>query len=315
MTMKTSLFSVRGSGLAVAALALALTGLARAENARIPFSEIGAKATADYQGDALGITATPDGARLRCGFQKLEGHATTEGLWLESTVPGGGNFRLVAVAVGRGGSRAPQCAPTEAASSVRSGMSIVTVPQGDQAPLGAPCTHGAASFFDMPLLTELETTFSDVPFYRHAAPNGAIACLRQGAQTLARTGKVSAEDKLVRFTRPGVTEEYSVSVDGVRQDFVITERPAGAGDLRVELALRGARAEAAAYGAKVILEGSGRALAYSRLRAQDATGQGIEGAAGSWTVQSRKQKAESRNESEPPVTSCCYGGRAGSCNV
>ena len=233
-----------------AALALALTGLARAENARIPFSEIGAKATADYQGDALGITATPDGARLRCGFQKLEGHATTEGLWLESTVPGGGKFRLVAAAVGRGGSRAAQCAPTEAASSVRSGMSIVTVPQGDQAPLGAPCTHGAASFFDMPLLTELETTFSDVPFYRHAAPNGAIACLRQGAQTLARTGKVSAEDKLVRFTRPGVTEEYSVSVDGVRQDFVIAERPAGTGDLRVELALTGARAEAAAYGAK-----------------------------------------------------------------
>ncbi len=255
------------------ALALGLSGLARAENEGIPFSEIGAKATADYQGDALGITATPDGARLRCGFQKLEGQATTEGLWLESTVPGGGKFRLVAVAAGRGGSRAPQCAPTEAASSVRSGMSIVTVPQGDQAPLGAPCTHGAASFFDMPLLTELETTFSDVPFYRHAAPDGAIACLRQGAQTLARTGKVSAEEKLVRFTRSGVTEEYSASVDGVRQDFLITERPAGAGDLRVELALTGARAEAAAYGAKVILEGSGRALAYSRLRAIDANGQ------------------------------------------
>ena len=30
----------------------------------IPFSEIGAKATADYQGDALSITATSDGARL-----------------------------------------------------------------------------------------------------------------------------------------------------------------------------------------------------------------------------------------------------------
>jgi len=34
-------------------------------------------------------------------------------------------------------------------------MSIVTVPQGDQAPLGAPCKHGAASFFDTPLLTEV----------------------------------------------------------------------------------------------------------------------------------------------------------------
>ena len=146
----------------------------------VPFGEIGARATANYQGDALGITATADGARLRCGFQKLEGQATPEGLWLESTKPGGGKLRLVAVAVGRGGSRARPCALTEAASSVRSGMSIVTAPQGDQAPLGAPCTHGAASLFDMPLLTELETTFSDGPFYRHAAPDGAIACLRPG---------------------------------------------------------------------------------------------------------------------------------------
>src|SRR5450759_766056 len=74
----------------LAALALALTVSARAETqpAAIPFSDIGARATADYQGDALGVTATADGARLRCGFQKLEGHATPEGLWLESTKPG-----------------------------------------------------------------------------------------------------------------------------------------------------------------------------------------------------------------------------------
>src|ERR1035441_8652022 len=233
------------------------------------------------RGDALGITATADGARLRCGFQKLDGHATREGLWLQSTKPGGGQLRLVAVAVGRGGSRARQCALTEAASSVRSGMSIVTVPQGDQAPLGASCTRGAASFFDIPLLTELETTFSDVPFYKHAAPNGAIGSLRQGTQTLARTGKVSAEDKLVRFTRPGLTEEYSVSVDGVRQDFIIESPPLNpqrstlnqsAGDLRVELALSGARAETIASGARLRLDGSGRVLAYSRLRVEDATG-------------------------------------------
>ena len=268
----------------LAVLALAFTVPARAETppAAIPFSDIGARATANYQGDALGVTATADGARLRCGFQKLEGHATPEGLWLESTKPGAaGRLRLVAVAVGRGGSRARPCALTEAASSVRSAMSIVTVPQDDQAPLGAPCTHGAASFFAMPLLTELETTFSDVPFYRHAAPNGAIACLRQGAQTLPRTGKVSVDDKLVRFTRPGLTEEYSVSVDGVRQDFIIESPPLNpqpstlnqsAGDLRVELALSGARAEATASGARLRLDGSGRALAYSRLRVEDATG-------------------------------------------
>ena len=89
------------------------------------------------------------------------------------------------------------------------------------------------------------------------------------------------QDKLVRFTRPGLIEEYSVSVDGVRQDFIVESPPLNpqpstlnrlAGDLRVELALSWARAEAAAGGARLRLEGSGRTLAYSRLRVEDATG-------------------------------------------
>ena len=138
-------------------------------------------------------------------------------------------------------------------------------------------------------------------------------------------GKVSLAERLVSFVRPELTEEYSVSVDGVRQDFIIAQRPpagtaprltednegnealreaglAGvwAGDtqrtmtplqkpsfpsvspdapetsrLRVELALSGARAEPAAYGARLTLDGSGRALAYSRLRAVDARGKDL----------------------------------------
>src|SRR5208337_4286493 len=138
------------------------------------------------------------------GFQKIEGHATTNGLWLESTGPGAaGRLRLVAAAVRREGN---------ATVNIKS------------------------------------TT------------------------TLPATGTVSVQAKLARFTRPGLTEEYSVSVDGVRQDFVIAASPAGAGDLCVELALSGARAEAAANGAKITLESSGRALAYSRLRVEDAMG-------------------------------------------
>lgn len=89
---------------------------------------------------------------------------------------------------------------------------------------------------------------------------------------LARTSQVEVAGPLARFIRPGLTEEYSVSVDGVRQDFVFAERLAGAGELRVELALEGARAEAAADGARLTLAGSGRGLAYSRLRVEDATG-------------------------------------------
>src|SRR5439155_15952561 len=54
----------------------------------IPWSEIGAKAGTDYHGDGLSVTAVPQSgsARLRCAFQGLEGEATTNGLWLRSTV-------------------------------------------------------------------------------------------------------------------------------------------------------------------------------------------------------------------------------------
>ena len=141
------------------ALALALTVPVRAETPppAIPFADIGARATANYQGGALGITATADGARLRCGFQKLEGHATPQGLWLESTKPGAaGRLRVTASAICRAG------------------------------------------------LSTLNPQLSTV---------------------LATTGTVSVQDKLVWFTRPGLTEEYSVSVDGVRQDFIIESPP------------------------------------------------------------------------------------------
>jgi hypothetical protein len=220
-----------------AALVLALTGPARAETppAAIPLSDIGAKATADYQGNALAITATSDGVRLRCGFQKLEAEVTPEGLWLESTAPGAaGKLRLVARSVGR---------------------------------------------------AEIESEVG--PARRAGRGEGALGESVQPAAVSARPpylpphGTVSVEDKLVRFTRPGVTEEYSVSVDGVRQDFVIAARPAGAGDLRVELALSGARAEAAAYGARLKLDGSGREVAYKPSAGGGCHGPGTGGAIGS----------------------------------
>ena len=63
-----------------------------------------------------------------------------------------------------------------------------------------------------------------------------------------------------------------MSMDGVRQDFVIAKRPPGTGDLRVELAVTGAEPRPLAYGARLVLDGSGRKLAYNRLRAVDAQG-------------------------------------------
>src|SRR5437762_604893 len=92
----------------------------------IPLSQIGAKAGAHYKGDGLVVIPTADGARLRCVFQRLEGEATSEGLWLTSTVipPGGtvnDHFRIVAAAVGRQ-------SPTPLwESSVRSAMFVANV--------------------------------------------------------------------------------------------------------------------------------------------------------------------------------------------
>ena len=261
--------------LAALALALTVSGHAQTPPPPIPFSDIGAKATADYQGDALGITATTDGALLRCGFQKLEGHATPEGLWLESTEPGAaGKLRLVATGVGRTGNSAlkPDPSIVHSAQHVAAGILPAVEPvrlarrtspsiisSGDavssegRAAGCAPSTAGGTPAATM-------------------SPGSGVQSAVDALSGLPGSGTVSTEGNVVRFTRPGVAEEYSVGVDGVRQDFVITQRPAGTGELCLELTLSGAQAEAAPDAARLKLEGSGRELVYNRLRAQDATG-------------------------------------------
>jgi hypothetical protein len=93
-------------------------------------------------------------------------------------------------------------------------------------------------------------------------------------QELSAEGTVVVEGQTVAFNRPGLTEEYSVSMDGVRQDFVVEQAPPGplTGELVLKLSVSGAEIEAASYGATLALEGSGRRIAYSRLRVTDAKG-------------------------------------------
>jgi hypothetical protein len=86
---------------------------------------------------------------------------------------------------------------------------------------------------------------------------------------------VEVAGQVVRFTRPGLAEEYSVSMDGVRQDFVVPERPPGDGQLEVQLEVSGAWVEQTTYGAQLVLEKSGRRIAYSRIRATDAKGRDL----------------------------------------
>ena len=79
---------------------------------------------------------------------------------------------------------------------------------------------------------------------------GAQGTARPTTQ-LTEAGIVKVADKTVRFIRPGLIEEYSVSMDGVRQDFVVLEKPAinlqlsplNSHELRVELSVSGARVE------------------------------------------------------------------------
>lgn len=119
---------------------------------------------------------------------------------------------------------------------------------------------------------------------------------------LPATGRIEVAGNLARFVRPGLLEEYSVSVDGVRQDFVVLERPSlgssvscfvpweeekegkrgqswekevdrpVAEQLCLHLAVKGARVEQSAYGATLMLPASGCKVAYWRLKVTDANG-------------------------------------------
>lgn len=170
----------------------------------IPADQLGVKEGMDYSSDLLAVTASVEGARLNCWSQKLEAHATTEGLWLESREDGGGKFRVRAVAVGR---------------------------------------------------------------RDHAVDDTLNPCA-----PLPSRGRVTLAEKLVQFVRPGLIEEYSVSLGGVRQDFLVMGKQPGRGELSVLLQVTGASVEAKADGARLVLDRSGRKIGYAHLRAVDFIG-------------------------------------------
>ena len=210
----------------------------------IPWNQIGAKVGADYKGDGLAVAQTPSGARLHCVFQRLDGEATSQGLWLNSTVTNTmiDRFRLTATELGRK-------PPNVGFDTQNSGL--------------------------------------DVP--------------------LAAEGVVSVQGQTVLFRRPDLTEEYSVSMDGVRQDFIVEQAPPDplAGELVVKLAVTGANVQPAAYGACLALDRSGRKVAYSRLRVTDATGKELparfevcSAAGGARAVGTRAQLAVVVNDSK-----------------
>lgn len=205
------------AALVAGCLAQMFEGHAAARSAPIPAEQVGMVAERQYRGDGASVEATIEGARLNCRFQRIEGEATSEGLWL-SSLPGQfgeGRLRVIAREVGRVG-----------------GMGLDSTGSG----------------------YELQTAGGVLP----------------------TVGRVEVAGSTARFIRPGLTEEYSVSVEGVRQDFVIEQRPGGTGLLRVELGVDGARVKAAVDGARLVADCSGRELTYNRLRVVDARGQELD---------------------------------------
>ena len=83
---------------------------------------------------------------------------------------------------------------------------------------------------------------------------------------------MEVDGQVVRHIRPGLTEEYSVSIDGLKQDFVIERRPPGKVAVRLELEVDGAKAEAMSGGARLVLAHGGRQMVYNHLKAVDAWG-------------------------------------------
>ncbi len=100
----------------------------------------------------------------------------------------------------------------------------------------------------------------------------SAASLGRGAERQALPpGEVASSGARVEIRRPGLVEWYENSPAGLEQGFTLAERPAGAGPLELELALRGA--EAALRGEGVVFEtATGRRLRYGNLVARDARG-------------------------------------------
>ncbi len=99
----------------------------------------------------------------------------------------------------------------------------------------------------------------------------AVGRARAGGANLSRAGKLVMVNDVVRCIRPGLTEEYTVSALGVRQDFVLDARPTGNGEVHLDLDIAGATAEPCGNRVSLALNGSRRKVCYHRLRAVDAS--------------------------------------------
>ncbi|MEI6424987.1 MAG: hypothetical protein WCP55_22440, partial [Lentisphaerota bacterium] len=85
-------------------------------------------------------------------------------------------------------------------------------------------------------------------------------------------GNIKVSKDCVQIIRPELVEEYTVSGNGIRQDFIVLKRPEGRGELALAVGLTGATAKLCSSGINIRLTETGREFAYSKLLVTDAAG-------------------------------------------
>jgi hypothetical protein len=103
----------------------------------------------------------------------------------------------------------------------------------------------------------------------------AVALVRPNVTTLCleSEGVVSKFEGRVVLKKTGFHEEYTVSKNGIRQDFIVEQRPPGHGELELRLMVNGARSVQTDKGLRLIGSVGDGEIDYTRLHVTDATGQ------------------------------------------
>ncbi len=87
--------------------------------------------------------------------------------------------------------------------------------------------------------------------------------------------RITRESDVVTSVRGNLSEEFTTSGDGIRQDFIIRQAPRGSGDLCIDLGIEGAKLSQRGDGILLKLIPSGRELLYGRLKVIDAAGHSL----------------------------------------
>ncbi len=89
---------------------------------------------------------------------------------------------------------------------------------------------------------------------------------------LSSDATVKVSNNCAQIVHPEIVEEFTVSGDGIRQDFIVTKKPEGNDELVLAIGLGSATAELSGSALKIRLTETGREFAYSKLLVTDAVG-------------------------------------------